>query len=136
MKRLIVTALAVSTLGLMQPATAAPDTLTGTSGNDKLVGGNGPDVIRGMAGNDKLFGGKGPDRVYGGPGNDSVWTGKGGSGKGDAGYGGRGNDVVHNFGSGQTAGVTSGGPGFDRCIVNQHDVSAGLVTGCEVVEVR
>jgi Ca2+-binding RTX toxin-like protein len=80
-------------------------------------------------------GGQGPDHVYGGPGNDVVWTGKGGAHDGDAAYGGRGNDRLYNFGSGQTAGMTHGGPGFDRCTVNQHDVDAGLVS-CEVVIIR
>ena len=100
---------------------AAPRTgrvITGTSGNDRLIGtpgndvircgagddrvrgGGGNDVIRCGAGNDRVSGGAGNDRAEGGTGNDRLF--------GDAGrdllLGGRGNDRL------------SGGRGNDRLL--------------------
>lgn len=49
-----------------------PDTIVGTAGDDKLVGGHGPDVLVGLAGNDRLWGGRGPDVFDCGPGFDIV----------------------------------------------------------------
>ena len=51
-------------------STATPaTTVSGDSGNDRVLGGRG---------NDRLFGGSGNDRVDGGPGNDRI-TGGGGA---------------------------------------------------------
>jgi len=44
--------------------------LTGTNGNDFLVGGADKDVLKGKGGNDILDGGPGPDKLHGGPGAD------------------------------------------------------------------
>jgi Ca2+-binding RTX toxin-like protein len=49
-------------------------TLTGTSGDDMLVGGHGDDVINGLGGNDTLVGGYGNDVLHGGDGNDILGT--------------------------------------------------------------
>ncbi len=46
--------------------------LTGTSGNDKLIGGPGNDLLKGLAGNDLLFGKAGNDSLFGGNGNDAL----------------------------------------------------------------
>jgi Ca2+-binding RTX toxin-like protein len=46
------------------------DSITGSSGNDVLVGYDGDDTIRGGAGNDKLDGNKGHDQLTGGAGHD------------------------------------------------------------------
>ncbi|KAA1421396.1 hypothetical protein F0U44_03605 [Nocardioides humilatus] len=49
-----------------------PATITGTSGDDTLVGTPGPDVIAGLAGDDTLQGFDGADVFCGGPGTDTV----------------------------------------------------------------
>ena len=54
-----------------QPSCAAP-TITGTAGNDSLVGTNGDDVIVALAGNDTVFGGKGKDLICANAGADLV----------------------------------------------------------------
>lgn len=73
--------------------------LTGTSGNDTLVGGNDDDTLDGLdgqdslvggPGNDDLFSGFGSDTVLGGPGDDTL---RGGFGH-DLLEGGEGNDVL------------------------------------------
>ncbi len=64
-------------------------TLTGTPGNDTIVGTSADDVISGAGGNDSLQGGLGDDEIYGGDGNDTL---AGGIGF-DYLYGGAGNDT-------------------------------------------
>ncbi|MGH8661837.1 MAG: putative Ig domain-containing protein, partial [Burkholderiales bacterium] len=67
-------------------ALAAGVTLTGTSGQDILVGGPGADTISGLAGADQLYGNEGsdaldgndgPDELYGSTGNDTLYGGFG-----------------------------------------------------------
>jgi Ca2+-binding RTX toxin-like protein len=48
--------------------------ITGTSGNDNLVGGDGNDTLQGLAGNDTLNGGLGSDSLEGGNGNDVYYV--------------------------------------------------------------
>ncbi|MFL5332785.1 MAG: calcium-binding protein, partial [Geminicoccaceae bacterium] len=50
--------------------TPTPGSLSGTSGNDSLVGTANADVINGLAGNDKIDGKGGADEMHGGQGND------------------------------------------------------------------
>jgi Ca2+-binding RTX toxin-like protein len=78
---------------------ALPGELGGGDGNDTLSGGRSFDTLEGEAGNDRLFGGAGRDgleggldndRLDGGTGNDSL---DGGSGN-DVLIGGRGNDEI------------------------------------------
>jgi Ca2+-binding RTX toxin-like protein/uncharacterized protein (DUF2141 family) len=57
---------------------AAPATLLGGTGNDRLVGGDGNDALIGGAGNDSLDGGPGADRLEGGDGDDTYQVGNGG----------------------------------------------------------
>ncbi len=45
-------------------------TITGTSGNDLILGGPGNDTINGMGGNDCILGGGGNDTIDGGDGTD------------------------------------------------------------------
>lgn len=53
-------------------------TLTGTSGNDVLQGGDAYDeTIQGLSGNDTLYGGDGNDHIIGGSGNDTLYGGDG-----------------------------------------------------------
>ena len=46
-------------------------TLTGTEGNDLILGSTGADVIDGLGGNDCILGGGGADTINGGDGNDT-----------------------------------------------------------------
>ncbi|MGZ4998151.1 MAG: type I secretion C-terminal target domain-containing protein, partial [Methylobacter sp.] len=66
------------------------DTITGSSGNDVLVGGYGNDTLIGLGGNDTLSGGFGNDTLNGGDGNDIL---SGGAGA-DTLVGGKGNDIM------------------------------------------
>jgi Ca2+-binding RTX toxin-like protein len=50
---------------------------TGTTSNDRLVGGAGADLLLGLAGNDVLDGGAGNDTLIGGPGADRLRGGAG-----------------------------------------------------------
>ena len=50
---------------------------TGTTGNDRLLGGAGADLLLGLAGNDVLDGGAGNDTLIGGPGADRLRGGAG-----------------------------------------------------------
>ncbi len=52
--------------------TPGNDTLVGTVGDDSISGGRGNDTLTGNAGNDTLDGGQGADLVDGGPGNDLI----------------------------------------------------------------
>lgn len=54
-----------------------PQTLSGTSGNDVLIGGRGDDALTGLAGNDTLIGGLGHDLLDGGTGTDTMQGGAG-----------------------------------------------------------
>ena len=51
--------------------------VTGTSGNDTLVGTSGGDMLYGLAGNDTIDGGAGGDRLFGGGGKDLLTGGTG-----------------------------------------------------------
>jgi len=89
-------------------------TVTGTAGNDVLVGGVGSDLIEGLGGNDTLNGGigndtldggDGDDRLEGGAGNDTLRGGNGNDrleaaqGGIDQLFGGAGNDTLTAFGT-------------------------------------
>lgn len=63
---------------LLIAAAAAARTITGTPGNDRLVGTPRADTIRGLTGNDRLDGLGGPDFLQGGAGRDVVDGGPGG----------------------------------------------------------
>lgn len=63
--------------------------MTGTAGDDRLVGGDVADRILGLAGNDTLVGGGGVDTLEGGAGNDSL----DGNAGADRLIGGDGNDI-------------------------------------------
>jgi len=57
--------------------TSGNDILLGYGGNDSLSGGDGDDILVGGAGNDTLNGGAGRDILIGGPGNDTLTGGIG-----------------------------------------------------------
>lgn len=111
MKKLFV-AISLSLLAVtaITSASASPDVIIGTNGDDHLTGGNSPDIIKGRGGNDSIWGNKGPDRMFGGLGRDSL----------------------HGFGSGNTKDYLNGGPGRDICVGTRHDT----FVSCEVIRVR
>ncbi|HLM63412.1 MAG TPA: neocarzinostatin apoprotein domain-containing protein [Acidimicrobiales bacterium] len=65
-------------------------TITGTEGDDVLVGSPRADVVCGLGGNDLLWGGPGADVLIGGPGDDWLFGGPGN----DRNLGGPGHDVA------------------------------------------
>ncbi|MCX6619211.1 MAG: hypothetical protein NTZ98_24330 [Acidobacteria bacterium] len=76
-------------------------TITGTTGNDLILGSAGPDDISGRQGNDCILGGGGNDTINGNQGDDVILGGPGdddldgAQGTGDACYGGGGNDTFN-----------------------------------------
>lgn len=106
------------------PAPFAGRTLTGTSGNDKLIGtpfddvitcGAGNDIAKGGGGNDVIKCGRGKDQVRGGPGDDKI---SGGTGN-DKLYGNAGEDVLR---GGKGKDRLFGGAGDDRLYRDRQDV--------------
>lgn len=95
--------------------TAGDDTIHGLNGDDYISGGNGNDRLYGDAGDDLLDGGNGNDELHGGAGDD-ILTGGNGNDRlyGDAGDdlldGGDGNDELH---GGDGNDVLTGGAGND-----------------------
>ncbi len=87
-------------------------TITGTAGDDRLVGTRKKDVIDGLGGNDTVTGKGGNDVICGGPGNDVL-------------LGGAGNDKIS---GGSGADIVKGGGGKDTCKLSPDD----KVGGCEV----
>jgi Ca2+-binding RTX toxin-like protein len=70
--------------------TIGADSITGSTGNDTINGGEGADTINGGDGNDTIDGGINPDIIRGGTGNDTIF----GRGAADVIYGGSGNDSL------------------------------------------
>ena len=87
--------------------TTANDLIRGYTGNDTINGGDGHDLIYGGAGNDTLNGGAGNDQLFGGVGNDTL--------RGDAGNdyldGGVGDDILN---AGEGDDILRGGLGNDQ----------------------
>jgi Ca2+-binding RTX toxin-like protein len=109
--------------------TRVSDTLTGTSGGDKLFAFTGSDVLRGFGGLDRIYAGAGDDSIDGGTGNDFLY----GDSGADTILGGDGNDFISgselNF-RGQGTGTKYvdrlfGGAGNDTVQADQRDVALG-----------
>lgn len=84
--------------------------ITGTNGNDVIVGGGGANTINGKGGNDVICGGGGNDVINAGAGNDQV-------------QGGPGEDTIN---GGTGADNLKGGPGNDDINGGGHnDILAG-----------
>lgn len=104
-------------------AVAAPQTITGTTGNDALFGDIGNDSISGLAGNDTLRGFAGNDTIRGGAGNENIFGGAdndsllGGIGS-DRIFGEAGND---NINGGNDNDNLNGGTGSDTVIGGAGD---------------
>jgi Ca2+-binding RTX toxin-like protein len=130
LKRIVIVgALALASLGAAAPALADKiNTIIGTAGDDTLVGTKHRDLILGLPGSDFLFGLKQDDVLRGGWDNDFLYGGLGD----DRLLGGRGNDLLASGGPLSGQDILRGGPGVDRCVINDGDVAIG----CEVVVVR
>ncbi|MEZ5376910.1 MAG: hypothetical protein R2733_10400 [Acidimicrobiales bacterium] len=116
-------------------ADAARCTISGTSGDDVLVGTEGPDVIcagdgddtiTALGGDDIVYGGAGWDTINGGDGNDTIYLGP----DAGAGYGDAGNDRIVGSRNGGY-GKFDGGDGDDVLIgldsgeKDHHDMGDG-----------
>jgi len=82
--------------------------LRGSSGNDRISGGDGTDDLQGQEGDDVLDGGPGNDTIAGSAGNDTITGGPGA----DSMNGSYGNDVFYAH-DGEADTLISGGPGID-----------------------
>jgi serralysin len=108
--------------------------VTGTAGNDLLVGGSGNNAILGLTGDDTLIGGDGNNVLDGSGGNDLLIAGNGdnmlfGGAGNDTLIGGNGNDTL-NGGTGDD--VLVGGRGADQFVFNAgfgNDVIANFKNG-------
>jgi Ca2+-binding RTX toxin-like protein len=118
-------------LGDASDTSALDQTITGTSGPDLLVGGDGNDFIRGLQGDDSLYGGAGADSLDGGAGANQLYGGEGADflygGKGaDSLYGGGGNDF---FFVGPGANLVDGGAGDDEIFAWKYAANETLLGG-------
>ncbi len=109
--------------------TLGNDALVGTEGNDTLVGLGGDDTLTGLDGddtldggddNDSLDGGRGSDTLLGGMGNDSLTGGEGA----DILEGGGGNDTLIETAVAASGGSMLGGDGDDTLVAGVSGESA------------
>lgn len=105
------------------PASAAPATITGTSGPDLIIGTDGPDLIYGLAGDDTVLGFGGDDTIFGQGGNDILLGGMGrdrieGRNGDDWIFGGQGRDKLR---GGDGEDLILGQAGLDRIFGGNDD---------------
>jgi Ca2+-binding RTX toxin-like protein len=117
--------------------------ITGSGGNDTIIGGQGEDELSGANGKDRIYGMDGDDYLLGGAHNDTLDGGEGdntlsGAGGSDRLYGtwgsnwligGAGNDLLYSraepgFFNGPD--TVSGGAGHDRALVDDNDILASI----------
>lgn len=119
---------------LGQALTKPAGTLTGTSGDDVLLGTSAGETMNGLGGDDIICGGGGDDRLNGGPGFDNLVGGDGddslyGQGGCDHLKGGTGNDLLFPGPAGSLcAGSLEGQGGRDRFVITatgRNDVFGG-----------
>jgi Ca2+-binding RTX toxin-like protein len=90
--------------------------VSGTAGDDLIVGGAGRDVIEGLGGDDRIEGGGDLDSLSGGDGDDVLLSGAGKDGL----YGGAGDDILY-FGSDfDFRDVIDGGSGYDQLVLQGY----------------
>jgi Ca2+-binding RTX toxin-like protein len=116
---------------LTDGATPPACTITGTSSDDALIGGNGGDVICGLDGDDVLIGDGGNDTLLGGDGNDVLAGDNGkdqlvGESGADQMNGGTGRDVLDGEDGVSGNDSLDGGKSPDQCTADPGD----SVTGC------
>ncbi len=113
---LMATALAGGAYAKIISGTPGNDYLLGTIKNDLIRGREGDDYIRGLAGDDLLSGGAGDDVVRGSGGNDKIYPGEGP----DIVLAGAGNDKIYARDAGSLDTIDCGG-GFDKVETVHHD---------------
>ena len=106
---LMATALAGVAYAKIISGTPGNDYLLGTIKKDLIRGRGGDDYIRALAGDDLLLGGAGDDVVRGGNGNDDIYPGEGP----DIVLAGAGNDKIYARDAGSLDSIDCGG-GFDK----------------------
>jgi len=117
--------------GVSDLIAADVENLTGGSGPDLLIGGDGATRLEGGGGDDVLNGGPGPDALFGGGGDDTL-VGDDGN---DALYGGGGDDVlrggdgVDKMDGGFDADFVAGGPGIDTVDYGSRTVGVTVTIG-------
>lgn len=119
---------------------ASPISISGTAGNEILIGNTGANTLTGGSGDDTLSGGAGNDILDGGEGNDIVSGGKGDdtitlydNGSVDRLDGGAGNDTFRLM-TGYGGGVTvEGGIGTD-IVTDAFDLGDASFTGVETLD--
>ena len=97
------------------------DEIRGGDGRDRLYGGDGDDVLRGGDNRDILRGEKGNDTLYGGDGDDTL----GGGGGDDVLIGGRGDDIIY---IDRGFNRMTGGDGADRFVCDNNQMDFNLIT--------
>jgi Ca2+-binding RTX toxin-like protein len=119
---------------LGEALTLPPGMLTGTTGNDVMLGTAAGDTIKGLGGRDLICGGGGDDDLYGGGGNDTLVGGDGddrlyGQGGCDSLKGGVGNDLLlPGLVCIDYVDTAEGQGGRDRIVIDaggRHDVYGG-----------
>jgi Ca2+-binding RTX toxin-like protein len=118
--RIVVNAVQAGTLNLDASALGGPDvvSVSGSGGNDNLLGSIRADILRGGTGHDVIDGNDGNDNLHGEGGNDSV---AGGAGNDNM----FGNDGSDTLAGGLGADTMDGGNGDDILIAGGNDVMTG-----------
>lgn len=152
MRRVTLLTLAAALLVALTAGVAAAKVISGTTGDDKLVGTNRADTLRGFDGDDRLYGRGGDDTLKGYIGDDFPLRGAkgddtivGGLGA-DRSYGQGGSDTIRTVGDAQrdyiSCGEDADGQDIDTADVSGNDVVDGTlagalttttVTSCEVI---
>src|SRR5919112_4123395 len=129
----LLTVMVLTAVAFFAAPEALAKVLTGTSGEDRLIGTDRADRLDGRAGEDNLKGRREADRLNGGPGedhlrgnsgNDRLWGGR----RDDKVYAGYGDDLIY---ARDTDGVDfiDCGPGFDQVeTIHRDDVT---LSNCE-----
>ena len=119
----IALAAAAEPQGANLTGTDGDDLLVGGAGGDTIQGGAGDDTLQGLAGDDSLAGGAGADQLYGGDGDDTLDGGTAPDGRFDFLDGGAGQDQLHLEG----ATLAKGGAGADTFIFAARPAPDGLM---------
>jgi Ca2+-binding RTX toxin-like protein len=107
------------------------EAVSGTNGQDTLIGNAADNILDGSAGNDSLFGGDGRDELHGGIGNDTLDGGDGddhlyGETGEDALFGGRGDDFFQDEAESREADHFDGGEGTDTIFYDTSALTSGV----------
>ncbi|CAA2105741.1 Bifunctional hemolysin/adenylate cyclase [Methylobacterium bullatum] len=102
---------------------ASPISISGTGGNETLIGNTGANTLTGSSGDDTLSGGAGNDILDGGDGSDTL-------------TGGDGNDIIVMSASSGAAGTANGGEGSDTVQVIAGDLGSVAFSNVESLDLQ